>query len=77
MPKLLALRAPRPRERTVGSGRGGRGPTMASSGSELDAGVVDRCLLFRDCLGLGGERLGERDRSCFLCVLRRGDLDCD
>ena len=46
MPSELPLRAPRPRVRTVGSGGGGRGPTIASRGSESDAGLCGRRRLF-------------------------------
>ena len=81
IPRLLALRAPRPRERTGGSDVGGRGPTMASSGSESEDGGFDRRLLLRDGLELRDIRLGERERererNSFLCSLRRGDLERD
>ena len=77
MPRLLALRAPRPRERTVGSGGGGRGPTIASSGSESEAGVCVRRLSSRDFLELRNDVFGEREREHFLCALRRGDRERD
>lgn len=66
MPRALALSAPRPRERTVGSAEGGRGPTMASRGSESDAADAERRLLRFEALGLCDERRGERDRLRFL-----------
>lgn len=61
MSAAFALRAPRPRERTAGCGGGGSGPTMDSSGSESDAGVLDRLLVFLVTSGLCDECRGDRD----------------
>jgi hypothetical protein len=70
MPVELALLAPRPRERMEGGVVGGRGPTMASRGSESDVGIGERR---RDlCDGLCGEewdlRGGDRDRERSRCL---------
>jgi hypothetical protein len=46
----FALCAPRPRERTDGSMLGGRGPTIASRGSESEARFGERRLLLCDAL---------------------------
>lgn len=58
--------APRPRERTEGSTFGGRGPTIASRGSESERGVGERRLALPEGL-----------RSSFLRWARRGDRDRD
>lgn len=77
MPRELALSAPRPRERTVGSAGGGRGPTMASRGSESESRVFERRLLFSGSRVWRDEGRGERDRSRLRWVLCRGDLERD
>ena len=79
MPIEFALWAPRPRERTWGSTLGGRGPTIASRGSESEAGPGNNRLAFS---GLRrDECLGEGDRSRFRRVFparsSRGDRDRD
>ena len=77
MPRELALSAPRPRERIVGSAGGGRGPTMASRGSESESRVFERRLLFSESRVWRVECRGERDRSRLRWVFCRGDLERD
>jgi hypothetical protein len=85
----LALRAPRPRARTIGFVTGGSGPTIASRGSESEAGEGDfrskrlsLLVAISETLSMSGllvDRLGDRDLCRCLddlwCVLARGDSD--